>query len=121
MVPADDFLLEISWDDDFIVNCVNNDIAECLWANSVPLGWAVDLMLDFDVMILFPFDERRFEWEVIVVIAIKFVDGIDFMDYFIWTAVKNFEPAEIIGSHVEFSSKMFKDCPVILVECDSLA
>ncbi len=80
MVPADALLLEVSWDNDIIVDCVNNDIANCLWANSVSVGWVVDIILDPVITILFRFDERHCKWEVIVVITIKFVDGVDFMD-----------------------------------------
>ena len=64
---------------------------------------------------------RHCKWEVVVVIMIEFVDGIDFMDYLIWTVVKHFKSAETISPSVKFSSKMLKDCTVILVKCDSLA
>lgn len=92
----------------------------CLQVGSVPVGWAIDIILDFVIMILFQLDERHCEWEVIVVITIEFVDGVDIMDDFIWTVAEHFELAETIGSGVEFSSKILKDCTVILVECDSL-
>ena len=52
MVPVDDTLLKVAWDNDFIVQRVNNDIAKCFCSDSAFVTRAGDVALDLVVTIL---------------------------------------------------------------------
>ncbi len=53
MVPIDDAFLEIAWDDDFVVECVNNDVAKTFCTDSTFVARASDVALDLVIAILF--------------------------------------------------------------------
>ena len=54
------------------------------------------------IAILLRFEEQHCEWEVAVVVAVEFVDCLNFIDDVAQNVVKHFEVAEAIGASIEF-------------------
>lgn len=57
----------------------------------------------------------------VIDIVIKFIDGIDFQEHVIGYLVGHFQVIKSISNSVEFTSKVFELCIVVLVKCNVLA
>ena len=71
-------------------------------------------------MVLLRLEERHCKWEVIVCVAIEFVDSVDFVDNVLGNFVEHFKATKTIRASVEFSGEVFECCTIVLVECDAL-
>ena len=67
---------------------MSGDITKCD-CDSVLVGCRIDEILDLAIAILFQISEQHCKWEVDVVIAIEFVNCINFMDDIVWTVIKH--------------------------------